>query len=1132
MKFWNTPEKKTEEAIFDYGSSSPTSLMHWKAKNSETRQPVLSCTRMIGGLRLDLGVLLCTLALGLEPATPVLGAEKGVSKDQFYDIDIPSQNAADALNSLAQQTGAIMLFPYELAQSRNTRAISGRYSIEQALTAMLEGSGLSGSLTASSVIQITAIAADSNNNETPGEETMRAPARRKLFGIFGLASSIAAAAAANAQAQEQPASIEEISVTGSRIRQTGMQTPTPVTAIAQDEMELLSSGTLMDQLDQLPQFVNNNTLQQASGWTATGGQATLNLRGVGGNRTLVLLDGRRIVPSNRLSTVDTAMFPQALIQRTEVVTGGASAAYGSDAITGVVNFILNTDFEGLSASVQGGISELGDRPTGRYSVAGGFSLGERAHVIMGGELFEAGEIPNYDDRDWYQAWGDINFGATAGVPNRVPQRIRVPNIFTREFTLGGLIVSSPLAGTQFLADGTPVPFVNGDIMDATAVTAARTGRIAGAHAGGNASGDQIARHDQVLASQERGNFFSHLKYELSDTTTLSLQGIYGRGKVVARKGGYIFSRPLDEVTIYQDNAFLPEQLRTRMINENIQSFVLHKQVSPEDLLNNSVNGAPQTTTMFSLTGAIDGSFSFFGKDWDYSAYYQYGESLRHLKLYGHRNDRTYRAIDSIRHPVTGEIICRSTLSEPNDGCVPLNMFGRNNESQAARDWVHDVAFTDTEVSQHATEILVSGTPWQIWAGDISVAAGLSYRKDYLDQIGCDVGGCPIPLVGQGPVRTPVDANGNPIYRGLPPALVGRQIMELTTGALIVGGYNVKEAFTEFQIPLLRDVPFANSLDINLATRYADYQGSGGIWAWKAGLDWQIVDDLRFRLTRSRDIRAASLAERYDQSTGGANVTDPFLNDAVYIVSTMQGGNPNVLPEYADTLTFGAVYQPSWLPEFSASIDFYDIQLTDAISLLGLADIVNECYRVGAFCDMINRDANGLIQTVRNIYINIDETRTTGMDIELQYRQPINIFGGGENIRLRAIGSHLSEASITPYIGDKIDSVGVLNYADWQVMLSASYIRGPLSVSWTENWRSSVKRDRLWRSGIDVDNNIIPSQSMSNLRVTYGFERGSGSYSIYGMVTNVFDRNPSRVNGLNNIWGDIGREYTLGLTYRY
>jgi len=312
---------------------------------------------------------------------------------------------------------------------------------------------------------------------------MRGPTRRKLFGFFGLASSIAASGAA-AQAPNQPSAIEEISVTGSRIRVSGMQTPTPVTTMAAEEMELLSSGTLMDQLDQLPQFVNNNTLQNAAGWTSTGGQATLNLRGVGGNRTLVLLDGRRVVPSNRLSTVDTSMFPQALIKRTDVVTGGASAAYGSDAITGVVNFILDTDFEGMAANAQAGISDVGDHETSRFSLAGGFALGERAHVIMGGEYFDSGDIPNYDKRDWYKAWSDINYGTTAGKPAQTPQRIRVANAFTREFTLGGLIVSSSLAGTQFLPNGTPAPFINGDVMDATAVTSLKTGRIAGIHVGG------------------------------------------------------------------------------------------------------------------------------------------------------------------------------------------------------------------------------------------------------------------------------------------------------------------------------------------------------------------------------------------------------------------------------------------------------------------------------------------------------------------------------------------------------------------------------------------------------------------------------------------------------------------------
>lgn len=1071
--------------------------------------------------------------------TAMLGIGNGVfagEEKQYFQI--APQPVGTALLELAQQANVPILLPREKFSGIESKGLDGNYALDEAIGILLEGTRVRVSVVGESRQLLVRIESQGSENKqsqnkviNEGSEEMivQNKTRRNL-----LASAIAAVfsggvAGPVANAQDDGSVLEEISVTGSRIRQSGMAAPTPVTTMAQDELELLSPGTLMDQLDLLPQFVNNNTLENASGWTQTGGQSTLNLRGVGGNRTLVLLDGRRIVPSNRLSTVDTSMFPQALIQRTEVVTGGASAAYGSDAISGVVNFILDTDFEGFSANVQGGVSSLGDREVGRYSLAGGFDLGDRAHMVLGGEYYDAKGIPNYDGRDWYQYWGDINFGARGGVPIQTPQRIRVPNVISRTYTLGGLIATGPLAGTQFLSDGTPAPYFDGDIMDFTATSALSRGQINGSHVGGRGSqtsGDVIALESQVLAPQDRGSLFAHLKYDISDSTELSLQAIYGRGTVRARKGGYIFSRSLEQITIFDDNAFLPETIRQQMADKNISSFVLSKQVSPADLLNNSAEGAPQTTTMLSLTAALDGAIGDSG--WNYSAYYQYGESLRNLRLYGHRNDRTWRAIDSVRDPATGQIVCRSTLSVPNDGCQPLNMFGRNQESQEARDYIHDGAFTHTNLYQHAAEFVVNGSPMELWAGPLYVAGGLSYRKDELDQIGCDVAGCPIPIVGTGPVRTPLDANGNPIYKGLPPAQVGRQTMDLTTGALIQGAFSVKEVFAEGQVPLLREMPGAQSVDMNLAARYADYQGSGGIWAWKVGIDWQIYDDLRFRLTRSRDIRAASLAERYDVSTGGGNVTDPFLNDAVYIVSTQQGGNPEVEPEYADTLTYGLVYQPSWLPNVSASVDVYDIKLTNAIAILGLADIVNECFRVGAFCDKINRDASGMIQTVRNIYINLNQTRTTGMDVELQYRQPVSLFGGDENLRMRMIASHLSEVSIDPYIGSKIDNVGVNDNADWRVMFSATYSRGPLSVAWTENWRSEVKRDRLWVSGVDVDDNTIASQSLSNLRVTWSAD----NYSIYGAVSNVFDRNPSRVMGLNSIYDVIGRNYTVGLNYRY
>ncbi|HHX82369.1 MAG TPA: TonB-dependent receptor plug domain-containing protein, partial [Pseudomonadaceae bacterium] len=248
--------------------------------------------------------------------------------------------------------------------------------------------------------------------------------------------------------------VEEVSVTGSRIRDTGMTSPTPVTSISRDEMDNLSPGTLMDSLDLLPQFLNSSTIEDTGSpttgtWSGVGAQSTLNMRGVGGNRTLVLLNGRRIVPSNRLSTVDINLFPQALIQRTEAVTGGASAAYGSDAIAGVTNFILDTGFEGFSANLQGGVTDYGDGENARASIAAGRSLNERSHFILGADYYRSASIDNFDGRDWYRPWGSINHGATGGVPNQLPQREQYDNVYSRNSTFGGLIPSGPLAGTHF-----------------------------------------------------------------------------------------------------------------------------------------------------------------------------------------------------------------------------------------------------------------------------------------------------------------------------------------------------------------------------------------------------------------------------------------------------------------------------------------------------------------------------------------------------------------------------------------------------------------------------------------------------------------------------------------------------------
>ncbi|HWK54623.1 MAG TPA: TonB-dependent receptor [Hyphomicrobiales bacterium] len=976
---------------------------------------------------------------------------------------------------------------------------------------------------------------------------MKANDRRKRSRLAATMAAVVSGATvgmAGAQAQEAetaPTGVEEISVTGSRIQRSGMTTPTPVTVMERSELEVLAPGSLMDGLDQMPQFMNSLTVADAGGstWVSTGGQSVVNMRGLEPQRTLVLLNGRRIVPSNHLGTVDINQFPQALIARTEIVTGGASAAYGSDAVAGVTNFIIDTSFSGLEGLVQTGISDLSDAENHRASLAGGFALGERLHVVMGGDWFKQGGIANYEGRDWFRNWGNINFGDVNGVPKQTPQRVRYENVCSRNETIGGLITQGPLAGTHFLSDGSPAPYFDGEVLDGAArdglanTSAGNPNGIITGNMVSNREGscDHLAYRNVVMAAQERNSFLGLATFDISEDHTLSLQVVRGYNKIDNQRGGYSWSGTRDRITIYDDNAFLDETIRAQMQQLGLKSFQMHKVLPHDDPLNNAgLGGAVTTGKSVSTTIALEGTL-FEG--WRYQTYYQYGEGFRGVVVQSNRRDHTYRAMEAVFHPETGEIVCRSTLKDPTDGCVPYNVFGQNNESTQVARYFNDFMWVNSDIEQHAAEFVVDGTLFEGWgAGAVSLAVGASYRKEDLFQIGGDPLGSPIPVPPDGHLRTPVDANGEKLYFGLPPGIEGNNIMAFTNAPTIRGGYEVTEGFVETLIPVLREVPLIQAFDLSFAARYADYEGSGGIWAWKAGGDWQVTDELRFRLTRSRDVRAGNLNERFNATTGGGTIIDPEFGDDQYTISVHVGGNPNVNPEYSDTMTYGFVYQPLWLTGLSTSLDYYDIRISDAINQIGIQNIMDECYKRNAFCDQIERGIDGRVQVIRNLFINLDEFRVRGADFEVGYRTDLDLLGGGESLSLRLIASHMFESSITPYQAEKIERAGNMEFPDWNATFNATYRRGALSFIWAERWRGKVKQDLSWVSGIDVDKNEVASQHLTTLRLNYDLDTDAGAYALYAAVNNLFDKNPGDALGLSNIYGNIGRTYTLGLRYSF
>ena len=839
-----------------------------------------------------------------------------------------------------------------------------------------------------------------------------------------------------AQASDAEVNLEEVSITGSRIQRTGLTTPTPVTALNADDLHVMAPTTLAAAVTQLPQFTNSSVPEgaPAAGWTGASGASILNLRGVGQNRTLVLLDGRRVVASTRRGTLDVNLLPNSLVRSVEVVTGGASAAYGSDAVSGVVNFLLDTKFDGVKFDVQGGVTELSDNRNYSASLAAGFQMGDRMHFIGAMDYYTADPIKDATRRDWQQSQGVIS-NPLAGQPGQ-PTRITRTGVRSTQFTQGGLITavaggaSPTLQWTQFLPGGVTAPFVRGsDFTTSTQV-------------GGD--GADLAWYNYFTPDSTRGSAFAHLTYDLSDNASVFVQGLYGVNEssyLSPPAGGQLATWA---ATIYWNNAFLPANVASRMPTGS--NFRLGR---AGDLDYGAAKAIEQDNILKSVTTGLKMNIG----DWRLDSYYQYGRTTSNINMdKAIRLDRVYQAIDAVRNSA-GQIVCNSTLMYPTNGCVPLNVFGVGSPSQAAIDWITQDISQKQIVQQHVVDVAMSGSPFNTWAGAASMAFGVAWREESFVQAVYPVAlhaDTDIPVIG--PTLG---------YRGLPAVYSGNaNIFERGPSAAPGGGFHVREAFTELQLPLLSEKPLVRSLDLNTAVRYAYYEGSGGVWAWKAGLDWSITSDLRFRLTRSRDVRAGTLSERFDTSRGPGNVVDPQSGSSVqYAISVVAGGNPNVNPEDADTLTFGLVYRPSWLEGFGMSVDAFDVKIAGAIGQLGAQAIVDQC-RLGAtqLCSYIVRGSDGFISTVSNLFINTAESRARGMDFELSYARPVALFGGNEQIRTRLLASYVTELSTTQSGAAKVDRAGQTGLQggapDLQGTFSLSYERGPLSATVQERYIAS------------------------------------------------------------------------------
>jgi len=983
--------------------------------------------------------------------------------------------------------------------------------------------------------------------------------------------------------QAEPQTLEEITVTGTRIVRSGMITPVPTTAVQADELQNMSAGPLFDALVQLPPFFSNQAPEQVNGGQNSGG-SNLNLRGAGLNRTLVLLDGRRVVPTNRFGAVDVAMFPEELISSVEVVTGGASASYGTDAVAGVVNFKLDTDFEGYKGHLQAGQTTYSDGDTYEAGFAFGLGIGERGHLIGSIEKFNVDPISdfhNLQERSYFNNVARVTNPATTG-PNLLVRPYVEPTNWNQTGIINhpGPTTTSPpgpLDKLVFNADGTVTPLAFSGVGQVNGGCACQA-------TGVRNFGSDI--DNEVAAGNERETLLLHYKHDLSDNLSVYAQTLLGKNEVTDRRENISFILTWAP-RLFADNAYLPPALAAQIaatgltadqpasypryvnfaefgVNDGSSGLPDVRQITKNDLMSNTIGFDAQ----LDRDGWLDG--------WRMNAYYQHGNNKQNFDTdNGIRVDRIPLAFDAVMGP--NGPACYAALVNPTvfGDCVPMNIFGGvQNISAAARNYIVDdykVALQDT--SQDFVEFVMTGDLWDGWgAGAISGAFGASYRSEDLVQSTPDptdefpatpsgvlletLGVIPAGIRGLIEEYRPGGQAGSGI-RNVPSGFRGdANSSSITFSSLraIEGGYDVREAFGELNIPIATDAGWANQFDVTTAVRWADYSGSGEIWAGKFGINWQVSDSVRLRATQSRDVRAATLRERFDQTRGGVNVTDPQKGGAPISTASFSGGNPNVNPEKADTTTAGIVFQPTGVDGLSVSLDWYNIDINDAIAQLASQAVVNGCVppAITSLCEYVIRDpiTNDIVR-VDNLFINLQRQVIEGADLELTYR-----FG---DFALRTFATKLNENSVQSPGGladDRAGDIGGANAGlpDFKVTANLSWQRGPFSMFVQERYIGGGQLDRFLIEGdrsllleipaarralySTVDDNSIPSTYYTDLGVRFAFGRDD-AWEVFGNVNNLFDQEPrataqiigrAGVNEFNQsalLYDILGRTMTVG-----
>lgn len=804
-----------------------------------------------------------------------------------------------------------------------------------------------------------------------------------------------------------------IVITGSRIVRDGYSAPTPVNVLGAAEIAAQKPANISDFVNQLPSIAQGSTSANSSGSLSNGlaGINSVNLRGLGAGRTLVLLNGQRSVASAVNGVVDVNTFPQDLVERVEVVTGGASAQYGSDAVGGVVNFILDEKYRGLKVAADTGISTYGDGHNYRVSATLGQSLfGDRLHILANASFFQQSGVDTID-RDWNDnGYFQINNPAYAvinGVSNGQPQRLVGSGFGPAGYTAGGLITggltvggaatsAGALRGTYFLAPGT-----TGQLTFGTTNTTSSPWMVGGdwrttlaGHVGTNS----------LLPHEKRISVFNRIGLDVTDDIQ-----VYGQFSFNRYEGQSFYQQtPSTGVAIRADNAYLLQQFPT--VAAAIATAGLGGVSIGTSNAGFPAPGSDNRRDVYRYVGGAKGKFALFGQSWSWDAYYQHGETKSHEELTNTWNNaRMALAQDAVLSG--GQIVCRSTLTAPGNGCVPIDRVGTDGPSAAALAYIYGTAQPqrDQTIKQDVGAVTLSGSLFNLPGGAAAIAFGGEWRKEQIN-------GTVDPQFSSGWLY------GN--------YLVNR------------GDYNVKEGFVELDLPVLPGIA------INAAGRVTDYSTSGSVFTWKVGATIEPIPDIKLRGNYSRDIRAPNLQELFAAGTARTNAVilpsnAPLTGSQQFLESTI--GNRELDPERAKSWTVGTVITPRFLPGFSASFDYYDIRITDAIGSITAQNTVDFCYSGStAYCNNIVFTGGALTSIVIQPF-NFASQATKGFDIAVSYRTDMAAIGLPGRFSINGAATRYIENVIDngifpiDYAGVNGGSLSGANSApNWRYRVSAFY----------------------------------------------------------------------------------------------